>query len=131
MTFNFPQHVKQIMLVKGGKKTSNRTAFDDNAVCQSVLYIQGFYLSDWLIVPQTYEFSSNKKNNNIIMLMINEMTNDRIRDDTHKVITIQLPSQKQGFKELLRIFRIIIFSNGILLTQLGQLWQNTLTHNLQ
>lgn len=57
MTFNFPQHVKQIMLVKGKKKTSNRAAFDDNAVCQSVLYIQGFYLSDWLIVPQTYKFS--------------------------------------------------------------------------
>ena len=32
MTFNFPQHVKQIRLVKGKKKTSNRTAFDDNAV---------------------------------------------------------------------------------------------------
>ena len=57
MTFNFPQHVKQIMLVKGKKKTSNRAAFDDSAVCQSVLYIQGFYLSDWLIVPQTYKFS--------------------------------------------------------------------------
>ena len=44
------------MLVKG-EKMSNRTAFDDNAVCQSILYIQDFYLSDWLVVPQTYEFS--------------------------------------------------------------------------
>ena len=42
------------------------------------------------------------------MLMINETTYDRIRDDTHEVITIQLPSQKQGFKELLCIFRIIL-----------------------
>lgn len=42
------------------------------------------------------------------MLMINEMTHDRIRDDTHKVITIYLPSQKEGFKELLCIFRIIL-----------------------
>ena len=42
------------------------------------------------------------------MLMINEMTYNRIRDDTHKVITIHLPSQKQGFKELLCIFRITL-----------------------
>ena len=42
------------------------------------------------------------------MLMINDMTYNRIRDDTHKVITIHLPSQKQGFKELLCIFRIIL-----------------------
>ena len=47
---------KQIILVKG-KKTSNRTAFDDNAVCQSLLYIQGFYSSGWLSMPQTLNVS--------------------------------------------------------------------------
>lgn len=59
--------------------------------------------------------------------MINEIPNNRIRDDSHKVITIQLPSQKWGFKELLFIFRIILANYG-LLAQLGQLCQNTFHH---